>query len=56
MELLFLDGEEAVIQWQGDDRTYGSRHYVETGRTTVLCRSLRAMIASWTWWPTAIRG
>ena len=44
MELLFLDGEEAVIQWQGDDRTYGSRHYVETGRKDGSLRSLRAMI------------
>jgi len=44
MELLFLDGEEAVIQWQGDDRTYGSRHYVETARKDGSLRSLRAMI------------
>jgi hypothetical protein len=28
VELLFLDGEEAVVEWQGDDNTYGSRHYV----------------------------
>lgn len=32
IELLFLDGEEAVVEWQGDDHTYGSRHYVEAGR------------------------
>jgi Zn-dependent M28 family amino/carboxypeptidase len=44
MELLFLDGEEAVVQWQGDDRTYGSRHYVETARKDGSLRSLRAMI------------
>lgn len=44
VELLFLDGEEAVVQWQGDDRTYGSRHYVETARTDGSLRSLRAMI------------
>ena len=29
VELLFLDGEEAVVEWQGDDNTYGSRHYVQ---------------------------
>ena len=29
IELLFLDGEEAVIEWQGTDHTYGSRHYVQ---------------------------
>jgi Zn-dependent M28 family amino/carboxypeptidase len=43
-ELLFLDGEEAVVQWQGNDRTYGSRHYVETARKDGSLRSLRAMI------------
>jgi Zn-dependent M28 family amino/carboxypeptidase len=32
VELLFLDGEEAVVEWQGDDHTYGSRHYVEAER------------------------
>jgi len=32
LELLFLDGEEAVVAWEGDDNTYGSRHYVETAR------------------------
>src|SRR5690349_12629424 len=26
-ELLFLDGEEAVLEWQGNDNTYGSRYY-----------------------------
>ena len=30
IELLFLDGEEAVVEWRGDDNTYGSRHYVQT--------------------------
>ncbi len=28
VELLFLDGEEAVGEWQGSDHTYGSRYYV----------------------------
>jgi Zn-dependent M28 family amino/carboxypeptidase len=44
MELLFLDGEEAVIQWEGDDRTYGSRHYVETAKKDGSLASLRAMV------------
>lgn len=44
MELLFLDGEEAVIQWQEDDRTYGSRHYVETAQKNGSLASLRAMV------------
>ena len=33
IELLFLDGEEAVNEvWAGTDNTYGSRHYVETAQ------------------------
>jgi Zn-dependent M28 family amino/carboxypeptidase len=44
LELLFLDGEEAVVQWQGEDRTYGSRHYVATARRDGSLRSLRALL------------
>lgn len=29
IELVFFDGEEAMVEWQGDDNTYGSRYYVE---------------------------
>ena len=45
IELLFLDGEEAFIDWYlGDDHTYGSRHYVrEATRTGDLAR-IKAMI------------
>lgn len=33
IELLFLDGEEARrTVWEGQDNTYGSRHYVQAGR------------------------
>src|SRR5437660_1501948 len=32
MEIVFLDGEEAVIEWRGTDHTYGSRHYVEAAQ------------------------
>lgn len=32
IELLFLDGEEAVVEWEGEDHTYGSRHYVQAAR------------------------
>ena len=32
IELLFLDGEEAVGEWQGLDHTYGSRYYVQSAR------------------------
>ena len=44
IELVFFDGEEAVVQWAGTDHTYGSRHYVDAARTTGTLRSIRAMI------------
>jgi glutaminyl-peptide cyclotransferase len=44
MEIVFLDGEEAVVEWRGNDHTYGSRHYVETARRAKTLESLKAMI------------
>ena len=45
IELVFFDGEEAVIDWnQGDDNTYGSRHYVEAARAGGRLNDIRAMI------------
>jgi Zn-dependent M28 family amino/carboxypeptidase len=44
IELLFLDGEEAVIEWQGDDNTYGSRYYVDAARKSGSLKSLRDFI------------
>jgi Zn-dependent M28 family amino/carboxypeptidase len=44
IELLFLDGEEAVIEWEGDDNTYGSRHYVETARKAGTLKDIRALV------------
>jgi glutaminyl-peptide cyclotransferase len=44
IELLFLDGEEAVVEWAGTDNTYGSRHYVEAARRDGSLPSLRAFI------------
>lgn len=43
-ELLFLDGEEAVIEWQGTDNTYGSRFYVDNAKKTGSLKSIRAFI------------
>jgi glutaminyl-peptide cyclotransferase len=43
-ELLFLDGEEAVVEWQGTDNTYGSRHYVDAGRKSGSLKSIKALI------------
>jgi glutaminyl-peptide cyclotransferase len=44
IELLFLDGEEAVVEWVGNDNTYGSRHYVEAARQVGTLKDIRAMI------------
>jgi len=44
IELLFLDGEEAVDEWQGLDHTYGSRHYVAEARRSNTLASLKAFI------------
>jgi Zn-dependent M28 family amino/carboxypeptidase len=45
IELLFLDGEEAVNEvWAGTDNTYGSRHYVDAGRKDGSLRTLKALL------------
>jgi Zn-dependent M28 family amino/carboxypeptidase len=44
IELLFFDGEEAVVAWSEADSTYGSRHYVETARQAGTLGGLRALI------------
>ena len=44
IELLFLDGEEAVIQWQDDDHTYGSRYYVDAARKNGSLKDVRALV------------
>jgi len=44
IELLFLDGEEAVVEWRDDDHTYGSRHYVQAARQAATLASLKALL------------
>lgn len=44
IELLFLDGEEAVVEWAGQDHTYGSRYYVEQLRKAGTVKDVRAFI------------
>jgi peptidase M28-like protein len=44
IELLFLDGEEAVVEWEGDDNTYGSRHYVKQAKEAGTLGDIHAMI------------
>ena len=44
IELFFLDGEEAVVEWIGNDHTYGSRHYVEAGVADGSLATLKALV------------
>jgi Zn-dependent M28 family amino/carboxypeptidase len=45
IELLFLDGEEAVNEvWAGTDNTYGSRHYVEAAKRAGSLATLKALV------------
>src|SRR5207302_8078568 len=44
VDIVFLDGEEAVIDWRGTDHTYGSRHYVDVARRTQALATLKVMI------------
>jgi hypothetical protein len=44
IELLFLDGEEAVLEWQGNDHTYGSRYYVNQAQRAGTLKSIKALV------------
>ena len=44
IELLFLDGEEAFVEWTGSDHTYGSRHYIDAAKHDGSISMLKAMI------------
>ena len=44
MELLFLDGEEATVEWTASDHTYGSRYYVEAARKSGTLAGLKALV------------
>jgi Zn-dependent M28 family amino/carboxypeptidase len=45
IELLFFDGEEAVVEWgRNNDNTYGSRYYVDAARKAGTLKSLRALV------------
>ncbi len=44
VELVWLDGEEAVVEWSGTDHTYGSRHYVQAAQRDGSIKSLKAFI------------
>jgi len=44
IELVFFDGEEAALEWEGTDHTYGSRHYVDAARAAGTLKAIRAMV------------
>jgi Zn-dependent M28 family amino/carboxypeptidase len=44
IELLFLDGEEAVVEWRDNDHTYGSRYYVDAARKAGTLAGLKALV------------
>ena len=44
VELLFLDGEEAVGEWQGSDHTYGSRYYVQAAKKAGGLKTIGALV------------
>jgi len=45
IELLFLDGEEAVnTEWRDPDNTYGSKYYVKAAQEAGTLSSLKALI------------
>jgi glutaminyl-peptide cyclotransferase len=45
IELLFFDGEEAVVEWSlNNDNTYGSRYYVDAARRAGTVQDVRALI------------
>jgi hypothetical protein len=41
---VLFDGEEAVVEWNGTDNTYGSRHLVEKMRNDGTLNRVRAML------------
>ena len=44
LEFLFLDGEEAVVEWTATDSVYGSRHYVQHARSAGTLAGIKALI------------
>ena len=45
IELIFFDGEEAVVDWyKNNDNTYGSRHYVQSAQKAGTLAGLKALV------------
>ena len=43
-EFVWFDGEEAVVDWTGQDHTYGSRYYVQAAQKAGALTSIKAMV------------
>lgn len=44
IQFVFFDGEEAVIEWDEDDSTYGSRHFVAARQKAGTIGTIRGMV------------
>ena len=44
IDLLFFDGEEATVSWEGTDHTYGSRYYVRSAQQAGTLSGLKAFV------------
>ena len=44
IDIVFFDGEEALVEWVGSDHTYGSRHFVAQARTDGTLHTIRAIV------------
>ncbi|KAG0235061.1 hypothetical protein BGW42_005854 [Actinomortierella wolfii] len=42
LQLIFFDGEEAFVNWQGNDHTYGSRHLAALWENTTVPKTRQA--------------
>lgn len=42
--VLFLDGEEAVVEWEGDDNCYGSRHHARALESSGELKRVKAFV------------
>src|SRR5262249_40355034 len=41
---VFFDGEEALVEWKGDDNTYGSRHMAQKAAADGSLSRIRALV------------
>lgn len=44
VEIVFFDGEESIVAWEGSDHTYGSREYVEAAKRDGSLKDIRTMV------------